>query len=92
MKNAFPRVSLSHELVVEIAEQHYWLGRSLGQITSRFGLSYATVSASLERIGEKLKPNLEKLKEIFRQSEVRHADETGWRTDGGNGYAWYARL
>lgn len=89
VKNAFPRVSLSSELVVEIAEQHYWLGRSLGQITSRFGLSYATVSASLERIGEKLKPNLEKLKEIFRQSEVRHADETGWRTDGGNGYAWY---
>ena len=89
VKNAFPRVSMSNELVVELAEQHYWLGRSLGQITERFGLSYATVSESLHRIGEKLKPHIEKLKELFRRSEVRHADETGWRTDGGNGYAGY---
>ena len=89
VKNAFPRVSMSNELVVEVAEQHYWLGRSLGQIARRFGLSYATVAESLQRIGQKLKPNLEKLKELFRQSKVRHADETGWRTDGGNGYAWY---
>lgn len=89
VKNAFPRVGLSNELVVEIAEQHYWLGRSLGQIADRFGLSYATVSESLQRIGQKLKPNVEKLKELFRDSEVRHADETGWRTDGSNGYAWY---
>lgn len=89
VKNAFPRVSLSNELVVEVAEQHYWLGRSLGQIAERFGLSYATLVESLRRIGQLLKPNLKKLKELFRQSEVRHADETGWRTDGGNGYAWY---
>jgi transposase len=89
VKNAFGRVALSNELVAEIAEQHYVLGRSLGQIVERFGLKYATVVESLHRLGEKLKPNLVRLKEIFRQAEVRHADETGWRTDGGNGYAWY---
>ncbi|MBA4185367.1 MAG: IS66 family transposase [Acidobacteria bacterium] len=89
VKNAFPRVSLSNELVIEVAEQHYLLGRSLGQIAGRFDLSYATVVESLRRIGEKLQPNLEKLKELFRFSAVKHADETGWRTNGGNGYAWY---
>ena len=26
--------------------------------------------------------------EEFRNSNVRHADETGWRTDGQSGYAW----
>jgi hypothetical protein len=26
--------------------------------------------------------------EAYRHSPVRHADETGWRTDGGNGYSW----
>lgn len=26
--------------------------------------------------------------EVYRDSEVKHADETGWRTDGNNGYAW----
>jgi transposase len=24
----------------------------------------------------------------YRQAPVKHADETGWRTDGANGYAW----
>ena len=89
VKNAFPRVSLSNELVVEVADQHYLLGRSLGQISERFKLSEATLCLSLKRIGKKLKPNLEILKGIYRKSLVRHADETGWRTNGGNGYAWY---
>lgn len=89
VRNAFSRVSLSNELVLEVAEQHYSLGRSLGQIATRFNLSYATLVESLRRIGQKLKPSLEKLKMHFRQSEVKQADETVWRTDGGNGYAWY---
>ena len=29
-----------------------------------------------------------KLIEDYRQAPVRHADETGWRTDGRSGYAW----
>ena len=76
-------------MVVEVADQHYLLGRSVGQISERFKLSEATICASLKRIAKKLKPSLEILKKIYRQSEVRHADETGWRTNGGNGYAWY---
>ena len=24
----------------------------------------------------------------YRQALVKHADETGWRNNGGNGYAW----
>jgi hypothetical protein len=89
VRSAFQRVGLSNELVAEIAFQPYLLGRSLGQIVERFSLKYPTVLESLHRIGEKLKPNLVRLTEIFRASVVRHADETGWRTDGGNGYAWY---
>lgn len=34
--NALPRMSLSNELVVEVAEQHYVLGRTLGQIARAF--------------------------------------------------------
>ncbi|HDQ14901.1 MAG TPA: hypothetical protein ENN41_08830 [Sediminispirochaeta sp.] len=33
-------------------------------------------------------PAYEKLIEEYRQAAVRHADETGWRTDGDLGYAW----
>ncbi len=87
--NAFPRVSLSNELVAEVAEQHYVLGRTLGQIAKRFGINNSTLLESLKRIGKELKPCFGKLKEEYRGASVRHADETGWRTDGGNGYSWY---
>ena len=89
VQNAFARVALSNELVVEVAEQHYLLGRSLGQLAERFGLSESTICESLKRIGEKLQPCVENLRQIYRTAAVRHADETGWRTDGGSGYAWY---
>jgi len=87
--NALARAALSTELVVEVAEQHYVLGRTLGQLAERFGINYSTLSDSLKRIGKLLEPGLERLKTDYRQSAVRHADETGWRTNGGNGDSWY---
>lgn len=89
VENVLPRMSLSNELVVEVAEQHYVLGRTLGQIAERFGVNYATLAKSLKRIGKYLEPSLERLKEDYRHTKVRHADETGWRTDGASGYSWY---
>ncbi|HSK74411.1 MAG TPA: transposase [Pyrinomonadaceae bacterium] len=89
VRNAFPRMSLSNELMVEAAEQHYVLGRTLGQIAGRFELPFATLAESLKSIGKKLEPCLEKLIQDYRTSPVRHADETGWRTDGAGGYSWY---
>lgn len=87
--NAFARVALSNDLVVEVADQHYVLGRTLGQISERFGINYSTLWDSLRRVGKILEPGLEKLKLEYRKAFVRHADETSWRTDGGNGYSWY---
>lgn len=85
----FPRCSLSNELVAEVAEQHYVLGRTLGQLADRFSINYSTLSEALKRIGKMLEPGLEKLKKDFRSACVRHADETGWRTDGASGWSWY---
>jgi transposase len=87
--NALPRASLSNALIVEIAEQHYLLGRTLGQIAERFELPDATVTASLQRVGKLLQPCLAQLQALYRAAVVRHADETGWRTDGANGWSWY---
>ena len=87
--NAMPSAKLSNELVAEVAEQHYVLGRSLGQISDRFGINYSTLVESLKRVGKQLAPCLEKLKADYRASAVRHADETRWRTDGAGGYSWY---
>jgi len=89
VENAFARVALSNQLVVEVAEQHYVLGRTLGQIAERFSINYSTLADSLKRVGKIIEPGLERLKIDYRESVVRHADETSWRTDGGNGYSWY---
>ena len=89
VENAMPRASLSNELIVEAAEQHYVLGRTLGQISERLLINDATLSSSLKRVGKLLKPCLEKLFAEYRASLIRHADETSWRTDGGNGWSWY---
>lgn len=86
---AMPRAKLTNELVVEIAEQHYVLGRTLGQLSERFALNYSTLAEALKRVGKLLEPCLEQLKAEYRQAAVRHADETGWRTDGGHGYSRY---
>jgi len=77
VENVLARLSLSNELIVEVAEQHYVLGRTLGQISERFAINYATLSDSLKRVGKVLEPCLEKLKSDYRQAEVRHADAHG---------------
>jgi len=69
--------ALSNELMVEIAEQHYVLGRTLGQLSERFGVNYSTLSEALKRVGKMLEPCLEKLKSDYRKAKVRHADEGG---------------
>ena len=83
VRNALARVALSNESVVEVAEQHYVLGRTLGQIAERFSINYSTLADSLKRIGKLLEPSLERLKTEYRQSSVRHADAHGmahgWR-------------
>jgi transposase len=87
--DAFPHAQLSNPLLAEVADQYYVLGRTLGQISQRLSLNYSTLADSLKRVGKLLAPCLDKLKEIYRQAKVRHADETSWRSDGGNGYSWY---
>lgn len=89
VSEAMPYAKLTNELVVEVAEQHYVLGRTLGQLSERFGINYSTLAEALKRVGNLLEPCLEPLKAAYRQALVRHADETGWRTDGGHGYSWY---
>ena len=87
--DALPRATLSNSLLVELAHQHYVLGRTLGQIAGKLSLNDSTLAESFKRVGKLLEPCLEKLKKDYRQASVRHADETSWRTDGDNGYSWY---
>jgi transposase len=66
----------------------------LRQITQLFEdlpgltLSPAAVSKQLARLSRWLSSQYEGLQLVLRAAGVVHADETGWRTNGRNGYLW----
>lgn len=43
---------------------------------------------ALRHVAGRLDKATETLVQEYRRAPVRHADETGWRTDGQNGYVW----
>jgi len=46
------------------------------------------ISKQLQRMGGWLEDQYDRLQLVLRAAGVVHADETGWRTDGHNGYLW----
>ena len=78
----------SNQLLAYVAVQHYIYGNTLGQIEKQTGIGYSSLVDAMHQLSKRLKDVPNALIEVYRDSEVKHADETGWRTDGNNGYAW----
>jgi len=78
----------SNQLLAYVAVQHYIYGNTLGQIEKQTGIGYSSLVDAMHQLSKRLKDVPNALIKAYRDSEVRHADETGWRTDGNNGYAW----
>ena len=51
-------------------------------------LSLGAIVDATRRVAQKARAELTDLLERVRGSPVVHADETGWREDGRNGYVW----
>jgi transposase len=51
-------------------------------------VSAGGISRQLRRLGERLDPYYERVKLALRASPRVNGDETGWRTNGRNGYLW----
>jgi transposase len=78
----------SNQLLAYVAVQHYIYGNTLGQIEKQTGIGYSSLVDAMHQLSKRLKDVPNALIEAYRASDVKHADETGWRTDGNNGYAW----
>ncbi|MEN6520336.1 MAG: transposase [Armatimonadota bacterium] len=61
-----------------------------GLLFTLYGLSISKgeISRILQRVADVAMPLYEKIRDEVRGSSVVHADETGWRQDGVNGYIW----
>jgi hypothetical protein len=51
-------------------------------------LAVGTISAVLHRVAQHGQPDAERIRQQVRASPAVHADETGWRQNGRNGYVW----
>ena len=78
----------SNQLLAYVAVQHYIYGNTLGQIEKQTGIGYSSLVDALHQLARILKDVPKSLIEDYRNAAVKHADETGWRTDGQNGYSW----
>lgn len=84
----FPKCLYGNQLLTHVAVQHYVYGVTLGQLEKQTGVGYGSLIDAMHQLARRLGGIPEKLVEEYRSAPVRHADETGWRTDGHNGYAW----
>ena len=51
-------------------------------------LSTGGITAVLHQVAQRAAPEVAAIRDRIRTSPVVHADETGWREDGKNGYVW----
>jgi transposase len=78
----------SNQLLAYVAVQHYFYGNTLGQIEKQTGVGYSSLVDAMHQLAKRLTDVPKSLIQTYQQAPVKHADETGWRTDGQNGYAW----
>lgn len=71
-----------------MAVQHYVFGVTLGQLDRQLGVRNGSLHGAMHQLSARLAPACDRLREQYCQALVKHADETSWRTDGSNGYAW----
>jgi len=83
-----PKCLYSNQLLAYAAVEHYVYGRTLGQIEKLTGIGYSSLVEALHQLSKRLKEVPQALIQAYRQAPVKHADETGWRMEGRNGYAW----
>lgn len=83
-----PKCQYGNNLLAHIAVEHYVHGTTLGQLEKRLGIGVGSLVASLHFLARLFAQVPDRLIKEYRRAFVKHADETGWRNDGHNGYGW----
>lgn len=83
-----PKCQYGNGLLTHLATQHYLYGATLGQLERQTGIGIGSIVDALHQLAGRLGGVGERLLDQYRRAAVKHADETGWRTDGANGYSW----
>ena len=84
----FAKGLFGNQLLTHLALEHYVHGVTLGHLSAQLGVGQGSLWAALHQLGRRLATVPQRLLLEYRRAPVKHADETGWRNDGRNGYAW----
>jgi len=83
-----PKALYGNQITAQMAVMHYFHGIPMGRICEMTGINLGSLVDMFHRLSGYFAPVMDLLKEQYRRSPAKHADETGWRNDGQSGYAW----
>ena len=83
-----PKFLFSNQLLAHIASEHYLHNVPLGNLANKLGLKIGAIIEAMHHLAQRFQSIPPQLTELYRQESLKHADETGWRNDGQNGYGW----
>ena len=83
-----PKSLYGNQFIADAVEMHYLHGVPMGRISEYFGIGAGSLAKLFRRCARLFEGVPDRLIEEYRRAPVKHADETGWRTDGKNGYVW----
>lgn len=78
----------ANSVVARAATSFYLHGVPAGVASRMSGVGKNTLLGIFNRVAELLKPARERLLGLIRSADFAQGDETGWRNDGMNGWAW----
>lgn len=83
-----PRSLYGNQFIADAVEMHYLHGMPMGRVCEYLNIGPGSLSKLYRRCAGLFGEMPEKLIQEYRRAPVKHADETGWRTNGRNGYVW----
>lgn len=83
-----PKSLYGNQLIATAALMHYLHGIPMGRICHQLSIGIGPLIDIFHRLAKIFGTVPRRLVDEYRQSLVKHADETSWRTDGQSGYVW----
>ncbi|MCX5908925.1 MAG: IS66 family transposase [Deltaproteobacteria bacterium] len=83
-----PKSLYGNQLITTAAVMHYLHGIPMGRVCEQTEMGPGSLVEIFHRLARLFEEVPGRLIQQYRQSPVKHADETTWRTEGQNGYAW----
>jgi transposase len=83
-----PKSLYGNQLIATATIMHYLHGIPLGRVCEQTGLGPGSLVEIFHRLARRCAGIPDQLMAEYRRAPVKHADETSWRTNGHNGYAW----